>query len=112
MEFFVPAKPEDKTPFIQVIDYATDQVADKIRISIMASTRGAAGAAVRDANRGLEELGASTDPALAVAKNLPKSLQKNPLALAGLNYLMQNTFKNQSRSGAGNGSSSQVKFNL
>lgn len=114
--FITPPNSETPSDFNKILIEIASIFADRYRVAMTSAANGAQGAAVRDVNRGLEEIAVAADPSLAVAQVLPKSLKKNPLALAGLNMLMQNVMSKQGSQVPGeNGSrsmGSQVKFNL
>ena len=113
--FITPDGPETISDFNKTIYEIASIFADRYRTALTAAERGAQGAAARDINRGLEEVAIAQNPALAVAGALPKSLQKNPLAAAGLNMIIQNIMSKQTMPGPGsgsNGSNSQAKFDL
>lgn len=88
--FFSQTTPDTPSHFNQVVDSIAVLFADRQRIAMTAADRGAQGAAVRDVNRGLEEIAAENSPAAAVMASLPRSLKKNNLAQAGLMMLIQN----------------------
>lgn len=113
-DFFYQETPDTPSDFNKVLDQTAILFADRYRIAMTAVDRGQQGAAVRDVNRGLEDLAVENNPALAVAQNLPRSLRKNNLAMAGLNILVNSIMQNK---GGGNGggnmvSTRQVKFDL
>lgn len=115
--FVTPESPEDPSDLHKTLDQVAAIFADRYRVAMTAADRGATGAAARDVNRGLEEIAVAGDPALAVAQALPKSLRKNPLALAGLNMVVQNILSKQGIGSGGSpgfngGSGNQIKFDL
>ena len=117
--FFAQNSADEPSNFSKIICQIADVCAERTRVAVMAAFQGSQGAAVRDATRGLEQVAAEGDPRLAVAAALPRGLKKNPLALAGLNMLVQNMLAKGNLHGnipgeiPSNGSkSSQVKFNL
>ena len=117
-EYFNQASPDHPSEFNKNINQIADIVAERTRLGLTMADRGSTGAAVRDVNRGLEEIAVQNDPSLAVAQALPKSLKKNQLAMAGLNMLVQNIISKAGSQQAGpginpgNGSASNIKFDL
>lgn len=76
--------------FNQDLDNVTSMIAEKLRIAVTNTHKGAAGAAARDMSRGLQEIAIQEQPELGLLGAMPKAIQKNPLALAGLQILMKN----------------------
>lgn len=116
-EFFGQDDPQNPSDFIKAVDQIAIVFADRQRITMSAVDRGQQGAAVRDINRGLEEVAAENNPAYAIASSLPKSLKKNQLAQAGLMYFIQGLMNKQNGgipggSGPGPGGSGQSEFNF
>lgn len=114
--YFNQPGPDQPSDFHLLIEKIADLVAERTRIGLMAAERGSKGAAVRDATSGLEQIAADNDPGLAVAQSLPKVLKKNPVAAAGLQFLIQKMLTGQPGGVPGSGGSpdngSQAKFRL
>lgn len=118
-EFFAVKNPDTGSHFNQTMDSIAVLFADRYRIAVSAADRGQIGAAARDVNRSLEEIAVENNPAYAVANSLPKGLKKNPVAMAGLQLLLQRLSAgaagNPTATGMAipsNGQVNQVKFDF
>ena len=114
-DYIPPSAPDQPSDFNQTLDQIAILFADRFRITMTAADRGAAGAAARDLNRGLEEYAAEQSPVLSLVNQMPKSLKKNKLAMAGLDFMLQKALSGQPGSGSGSGGSNgsnQMKFGL
>lgn len=99
--YFVSTDSKIPSPFSQSMDSIATLFADRNRVALSAAERGAQGAAARDLNRGLEEIATESNPALAIAAGMPKSLRKNPLAQAGLQMLINRILQGELSKGNG-----------
>jgi len=107
--FIVPKSDGELSPLVQTIDYMTDSIAHKTGTVVQASIRGTQSASAKAITKELEGLAVEENPLLTA---LPKNLQKNPLAMMGLQALLNNQRSISSKNNGGNRSSSAVKFNL
>lgn len=112
-DFFTAESEAGGTAFNQSVNQFADIIAEKLALTTQAAIRGSMGGVQRTINQGLEQTALDANPALGAMELLPKSLRKNPLAMAGLQTLMQQTMggKQQNRP-SDNGNSNQVKFSF
>lgn len=105
---FIPSNQGDMSLFTQTVNEILDGSAQRIGVSVQAAIRGSIGGSMKGVNAQLEQVAADSDPTLALAAQLPRSVKKNPLAMMGLQLLMQRTAgKNASSNG-----NTQAKFSL
>lgn len=107
--YFASPNPDTPSIAIQFIEQVSAITAEKIGVSTQAAIRGSLGGMMKGVNAELEQEAINADPSLSLAKALPKSLRKNPLALMGLQLLMN---KNQPAHPGSNGTISQTRFQL
>lgn len=102
------------TPLIRFVDQTTEVTAQKIGVSVQAAIKGSIGGTMKGVNAQLENYAAENDQGAALMTALPKSLRKNPIALMGLQMLMQNMAKGVPGKAPenGRGITPQAKFNL
>jgi hypothetical protein len=113
-DFFTPESSDRPSDFGRSIDAISDSFAQKIGVTVQAAIRGSSGGSSKALNRELEAEAIAENPSLAVVGMLPKSLRKNPLALAGLQALASKLFSSSGAgtSGPGTSNNGQTKFNL
>lgn len=110
--YFASPDPDTPSPFVAFVGYVAEITAQKIGVSTQAAIKGSLGGSLKGINAELEAEGIASDPSLALVSALPKSLKKNPIAMIGLQALI-NRF--MASSGAGHNSNNpqaQAKFNL
>lgn len=107
---FVARNQDNMSVFTQTINEILDGSAQRIGYQVQAAIRGSIGGSMKGVNAQLEKVAADNDPTLAVAANLPKSLKKNPLAMAGLQFLLNRA--GGGNTGGNNNQTSQAKFSL
>lgn len=113
--FFTVQTGEQGTAFNQAINDMGDVFATKYGQAMMAAMRGQMGGQARALTTELEDVARAENPQLALLDMLPKSLKKNPVAMTGLNVLLQRVMAGQQASGSvttPGGNHGQVKFNL
>lgn len=112
-DIFKP-QPEGKAShFGQIVDQIAEIIASHTGSSVQASIRGAMGGTMRGINSALEQEAIEANPQLAIAEMLPKSLKRNPLAVAGLQQIVGNILQASTRGGYKSGSNNgPPKFNL
>lgn len=98
----------------RVIDEITSNFSQKIATAVYNTMRGSMGGTMKAVNAELEQTAIAENPALGVMEILPKSLKKNPVAMLGVQSLLQrligqNTGSVEASRPAGNG---QIKFTL
>lgn len=103
--------------FTETVSGISDIIAQKVGMSTQMAIKGSMGGSMKALNKELEQEAMAENPNLAMAEFLPKSLRKNPLALMGLNSIMQKYAGSILSGGSGSGSGSdnhtgQAKFNL
>lgn len=115
-DIFTPRSANEPSLFAQTVNEIAEGIAQKTGIHINAAIRGSLGGTMKGVNAALEEEAIAGDPALAVASALPKSLKKNPIAMIGLQMLMQKALSgtNASQQAVNNNghNNSQAQFNL
>lgn len=107
---FVARNQDNMSVFTQTVNEILDGSAQRIGYQVQAAIRGSIGGSMKGVNAQLEKVAADSDPTLAVAANLPKSLKKNPLAMAGLQFLLNRA--GGGNAGGNNNQTSQAKFSL
>lgn len=110
---FLPQNDGESSAFGQAVDQITDSISQKIGVTTQAALRGSLGGSMKAVNAELEREAAAADPAAAALQALPKSLRKNPVAMMGLQSIMQKFLQGQgSGSGGFSNNGGQAKFNL
>lgn len=113
--FFTAETEGQGTAFNQVVNQICDVIATKQAVSTQAAIRGALGGSQKAINHELEQVAIAENPELGMLDALPKSLRKNPIAMMGLQALMNKQFSGAGGSPAGHSPSRQngrAKFNL
>lgn len=115
-DFFTCQSDDSPSPFLQIVGQVSELTAQKIGVTTQMAIKGSLGGTMKGVNAELEQVAAENDPSAAMLTLLPKSTKKNPLAMAGLNILIQRLLSGGGQgSGFGTGSgsnNSQTKFNL
>jgi len=113
VSYYVTSPDSDTpSPLVSFIGYSAEIVAQKIGVSTQQAIKGSLGGSLKGVNAQLEQEAIASDPSLALVSALPKSLKKNPIAMIGLQALIN---KFMASSGAGHNSNNpqaQAKFNL
>lgn len=111
--FFASPNTDTPAPYLAVIAQVAEITAHKIGMSTQMAIKGSLGGTMKGVNAQLEAEAMAADPSLALTQALPKSLRKNPIAMIGLQALVN---KFMASSGAGHnsfpGNHEQTKFNL
>lgn len=110
--FFESESPDNPPPFMQLVGQVSEITAQKIAYSTQMAIKGSFGGTMKGVNSELEAVAVDNDPSAAMLQMLPKSTRKNPLAMAGLNILINKMLTGSGGSTPANGSGSQTKFNL
>jgi hypothetical protein len=110
--YLTSPSPDSPSPLLAFIAQVSEITAQKIGMSTQMAIKGSLGGTMKGINAQLEQEAIASDPSLALTQALPKSLRKNPIAMIGLQALVN---KFMASSGAGHFSSNnheQTKFNL
>lgn len=110
--FFSPQSEGQLSIAGQMLDSVSQSMAERIGVTTQAAIRGSLGGTMKSVNAALEAEAVQADPSLALTQALPKSLKKNPIALLGLQALMNKVISGQASTGIPSPSNGQVKFNL
>lgn len=112
--FFEASPDGGASDFAKSVDAMADIFAGRIGVTIQGSIRGILGSQAREISRGLEQTAIEQAPELGIMGMLPKSLKKNPLALAGLQGLLSRILQGGqgAHTGAVKNSEPAAKFNL
>lgn len=110
---FIPRHEGEVSPFGEITNQMAEIVAQKMGVTVQAAIRGSFGGSMKGVNKELEQIAIEESPDLAIASALPKSLKKNPLAMAGFQAVIQRILSNSGGiGGPHNGHHPQAKFNL
>lgn len=107
---FAPRIEGEPSLFVQIADQITENAASKIGIHTNAAIKGSIGGTMKGLNAALENEAIESDASLALAAALPKSLRKNPVAMMGLQQIMQRVMGQTAHNGSA--STGQAKFKL
>jgi hypothetical protein len=113
---FIDAGDDGNPRIVGIWGTMADILAQRLATSVVAVMRGQVGGTMKAINSALEQEAVEANPAMSFAAVLPKKLQKNPLALMGLNSvlnkILQQAMTANKPGGNNSGEVSQTKFDL
>jgi len=83
-DFFKPHGEDHLSDFQRLVGNMSIALSAEIASKTLAAFHGSIGGTIKGLNHELEEEAVKANPSLALLKALPKSTQKNPLAMAGI----------------------------
>jgi len=105
-EFFIEVDQDGVSQFGHFVNELAEASATRIGQNVRAGINGSIGGTMKGVVAELEQAGAESAPELALLSQLPKSIKKNNLAMAGLQWFLQNKIGGL---GAGSGSGGNGK---
>ena len=112
LEYFTATDPQGVTGFGELVDTIAQNFASKIGTVVQASIRGSISGSTRALVPVLEQEAVEGNPELGIMSVLPKSLKKNPIAMAGLQMLISRMINKQNGGQEAISGGGQAKFNL
>jgi len=115
-DYFTSGREGEISPFGRLVEQCAEVTAQRLGTTVQAAIRGSLGGTMTKMVPALEQEAIEANPELAFIDVLPKSLKKSPLALQGLQLLMNRLMANQGQAAENKGnnhkSSSQTSFTL
>lgn len=111
-ELFIPKNEGEASAVGQAASQYIEFISEQIGVKTQAAIRGSIGGSMKGINAALEQEATSDNPNLAIMQALPKSLKKNPVAMIGLQKIMEKVMNNSmnNQNTGNNGHVSPVKF--
>jgi len=101
-DYFTPSGEDQISPFGRLVEQCAEVTAQRLGTTVQAAIRGSIGGTMTAMVPALEREAMDANPELAILDVLPKSLKKSPLAIQGLQLIVNRILQNQGRSDSGN----------